>query len=64
ILADALKRSGQINSTDFRNALAATVNLPTVLGMFSFDGNRDPVHPPVVQELIDGEFVVFKPSRR
>lgn len=64
ILADALKRSGQLNSTDLCNALAATANLPTVLGMFSFDGNRDPVHSPVVQELIDGEFVVFKPSRR
>lgn len=63
ILADALRRSGQLNSTELRNALASTANLPTVLGMFSFDGNRDPVHPPVVQELIDGEFVVFKPFR-
>lgn len=60
IFADALKRSATLTREVFRNSLAATENLPTVLGSFSFDSNRDPVHPPVIQELIDGEFVVLQ----
>lgn len=59
IIADALKRSGTLTREAFRNSLAATENLATVLGTFSFDSNRDPVHPPVIQELIDGEFVIL-----
>jgi len=60
IFADALKRSASLTREAFRNSLAATENLATVLGSFSFDSNRDPVHPPVIQELIDGEFVILQ----
>jgi len=34
--------------------------VPTVLGIFSFDANRNPVHPPVVQIVQDGKFTLFK----
>ena len=42
------------------NALAALKDVPTVLGTFSFDANRNPVHPPVVQIVQDGKFTLFK----
>jgi branched-chain amino acid transport system substrate-binding protein len=59
IIADAIKRSGTPTSETLRNNLANTSNLPTVLGTFSFDLNRDPVHLPVVQELVNGEFILY-----
>jgi branched-chain amino acid transport system substrate-binding protein len=60
IIADALKRADQLNSESLRNALANTKNLQTILGTFSFDNTRNPVHPPVVQELVGGEFKLFR----
>ena len=60
IIADALKRSSVISSDELRASLANTSNLETILGTFSFDTLRNPVHPPVVQELVDGEFVLFQ----
>ena len=60
IIADAISRSNPLNSQTLRNSLANTQNLQTILGTFSFDINRNPVHVPVVQELVDGEFILFK----
>ena len=64
ILADALKRanlSGDTakDRTALRDALAQTKNVDTVLGKFSFTSGRDADHPPVVQVIKDGKFVLF-----
>jgi branched-chain amino acid transport system substrate-binding protein len=59
ILADAIARSNPVNRETLRNSLANTKNLKTILGTFSFDASRNPVHPPVVQVLIDGKFILF-----
>jgi len=59
IIADAIKRCDKISRQSLRDALAGTKDLQTVLGIFSFDTNRDPVHSPVVQELKNGAFVLF-----
>ncbi len=64
ILADAMKRANLSSdpSADreaIRVALNQTKNLPTVLGDFSFTPERDANHPPVVQQLQDGKFVLF-----
>lgn len=60
ILADAIKRSSPLSSMTLRDQLANTSSLATVLGTFSFDAMRNPIHPPVVQELVNGEFFIFK----
>lgn len=59
ILADATGRCNPVNSETLRNSLASTRNLKTILGSFSFDDTRNPVHVPVAQELVDGEFRIF-----
>ena len=59
IIVDAMNRSNPMNNEILRNSLANTKNLKTILGTFSFDTSRNPVYPPVVQELVDGEFVLF-----
>jgi branched-chain amino acid transport system substrate-binding protein len=64
ILADAAKRanlSGDATKdrTALRDALAQTKGVDTVLGKFSFTTGRDADHPPVVQVIKDGKFVLF-----
>jgi len=59
LIADAIKRSAPLTSEKLKDNLININNLPTVLGTFSFDSNRDPVHPPVVQELVNGEFILY-----
>lgn len=60
LLATAIKNANASDSRSIRNALAALKDMPTVLGTFSFDANRNPVHPPVVQIVQDGKFTLFK----
>lgn len=60
IILDAVYRCREINSLTLRDALANTRDLQTILGTFSFDANRDPVHVPVVQELVDGSFRLYQ----
>lgn len=60
IIADAIKRTNPLNSEALRNSLDNTKNLQTILGTFSFDTSRNPVHSPVVQELSNGEFIQFQ----
>jgi branched-chain amino acid transport system substrate-binding protein len=64
ILGDALKRANLSGDPAkdrdaLKGALAQTKNLDTVLGKFSFTAARDADHPPVVQIIKDGKFVVF-----
>ncbi|HLH22749.1 MAG TPA: ABC transporter substrate-binding protein [Chloroflexota bacterium] len=60
LLATALKNAGSSNPRAIRDALAQLKDVPTVLGSFSFDPSRNPVHPPVVQIVQDGKFTLFK----
>lgn len=60
ILANAIKQAGSADVEAIRAALGQIKDLPTVLGPFSFDANRDPVHPPVVQIVKDGKFALFE----
>jgi len=59
ILANALKSLSPVSREALRNSMANITNLETILGKFSFDQNRNPLHPPVVQELTDGQFILF-----
>lgn len=60
LMAAAIKNAGQANSQAIRDALAQTKDMDTVLGKFSFDANRDPLHTPVVQVVKDGQFALFE----
>ena len=60
IIANAIKNAGSSNPQAVRDALAKTKDLDTVLGKFSFNEKRDPVHFPVVQTIKNGKFELFK----
>jgi branched-chain amino acid transport system substrate-binding protein len=60
ILANAIKKAGSSKSQAIRDAMANTRDLDTVLGKFSFDASRNPVHAPVVQIIKNGRFELFE----
>ncbi len=47
IVADALHRAGSSDPKALRDALAATKDLPTPLGAFAFDANRNASRKPM-----------------
>jgi branched-chain amino acid transport system substrate-binding protein len=59
ILVKAIEKAGSKNSTAIRDALAGIRDLDTVLGKFSFDQGRNPIHEPIVQVIKNGKFVLF-----
>jgi len=59
VLAKAIKDAGSSDPAAIRDALVNIQDLPTPLGNFSFDANRDPVHTPVVLIVKDGKFALF-----
>ena len=66
VLAGAIKNSESANSGAIRDALAA-IDVPTILGQFSFDPEGDPTYPGVVVVVANGEFEIFdkqKPDDR
>ncbi len=60
IVAQAIKNAGSADHPAIRDALAKLRNLDTVLGTFSFDENRDPIHPSVPLMVRDGRYVLFQ----
>lgn len=60
IVAHAIKTAGSADPKAIRDAMANIKNLDTVLGKFSFNEKRDPVHPPIVQVIQNGKFELFK----
>jgi len=56
LMATALRCANSSDPADVRDALAAITDFDSPLGMFSFDENRNPVHEPVAQIVIDGVF--------
>jgi branched-chain amino acid transport system substrate-binding protein len=61
ILAEAMKIAGpNVDRKTLRDALAGIKGLPTPLGTFSFQADRNADHPPVVQVVKGGKFEVLK----
>ncbi len=60
ILAHATKTAGSSDPKSIRDAMANIRDLDTVLGKFSFDAKREPVHPPIVQIIKNGKFELFQ----
>ncbi|MGO9310578.1 MAG: ABC transporter substrate-binding protein [Spirochaetia bacterium] len=60
IVAAAIRKAGSADRAALRDALAGIRNLDGALGTFSFDENRDPVHPSVTLTARDGRFVLFQ----
>ena len=60
ILAEAMKNARSTEPAMIRDALAQTMNLPTILGDFSFDPNGEAMYNPVVFSVKDGELQPFE----
>lgn len=57
LLATAMRCGDSADRADIRDALAAITDFNSPLGLFSFDEDRNPVHDPVAQVVVDGAFV-------
>ena len=60
ILATAIKNAGSADRAAIRDALAQVKDLDTPLGKFSFDQNRDPVHPSIALVVKGGKYSLFQ----
>jgi branched-chain amino acid transport system substrate-binding protein len=59
MMATAIRCANSDDRTAVRDALAGLMDFETPLGSFSFDENRNPLHDPVVQIVVDGKFEVL-----
>ena len=60
ILAAAMANAQSADSAAIRDALAQTMDFPTILGNFSFDPNGEGVYDPIVLMVKDGELQLFE----
>ena len=60
ILANAIANAESADSAAIRDALAETMDFPTILGNFSFDPNGEAMYDPVVLVATDGALKVFE----
>ncbi|MBM2811761.1 MAG: amino acid/amide transporter substrate-binding protein, family [Chloroflexi bacterium] len=60
LLAHAIHDSGSRDSTAIRDALMALKDVDTVLGVFSFQPNREPIYEPMVQVVRNATFTRFQ----
>lgn len=60
IIDNAVRRGCSGTRADIKTNLSKVKDLPTVLGGFSFDGNRDAVQTALVQVVKDGKFAILK----
>ncbi|HLA44300.1 MAG TPA: ABC transporter substrate-binding protein, partial [Aggregatilineales bacterium] len=56
LMATAIRCADSAESAAIRDALAGITDFDSPLGSFSFDENRNPVHDPVAQIVVDGKF--------
>lgn len=56
LLATAVRCANSVDHKAVRDALAGIKDFNSPLGVFSFDENRDPVHEPIAQLVVDGKF--------
>jgi len=59
-LADALKRTGEVNSVKLKDALAATKGFKGITGTISVDANHNPVKAITILQMKDGEQTFLK----
>lgn len=57
LFATAIRCADSVDRTEVRDSLAGIQDFESPLGSFSFDENRDPIHDPVAQIVVDGAFV-------
>jgi branched-chain amino acid transport system substrate-binding protein len=60
LVDQAVRAECAADRESIKAALGELENVPTVLGEFSIDENRDAVHPAVVQVVRDGTFAVLE----
>ena len=60
ILAEAFRNAQSTDATAIRDALAQTMDFPTILGNFSFDPNGEAMYTPVVLIVKDGALQAFE----
>ena len=60
ILANAIANAQSTDSAAIRDALAQTMDFPTILGNFSFDPNGEAMYAPIVLMVKDGELQPFE----
>ena len=60
ILANAIANAQSADSAAIRDALAQTMDFPTILGNFSFDPNGEAMYDPIVLVVKDGELQSFE----
>ena len=60
ILANAIAHAQSADAAAIRDALAQTMDLPTILGNFSFDSNGEAVYNPIVFTVKDGGLQLFE----
>ncbi len=60
ILAEAIANAQSTEAAAVRDALAVTMDFPTVMGNFSFDEVGDAVYDPIVLIVENGELKVFE----
>jgi branched-chain amino acid transport system substrate-binding protein len=56
LVATAIRCANSVDHAAIRDALAGITDFNSPLGVFSFDENRDPVHEPIAQVVVDGKF--------
>lgn len=60
ILADAIAHAGSTDPSAIKDAMAATRDVDTILGRFSFNDDGDAVYDPIVLIVRDGAFELFE----
>jgi branched-chain amino acid transport system substrate-binding protein len=60
LMATAIKNANSTDPKAIRDALAQIKNYDSVLGSYSFDANRNPVHNPVVVVVKGGKFELYQ----
>lgn len=60
ILANAIMNAQSTDAAAIRDALAQTMDFPTILGNFSFDANGEAVYDPIVFTVKDGALQIFE----
>jgi branched-chain amino acid transport system substrate-binding protein len=60
LVDQAVRANCSADRDTIKEALGELKDVPTVLGEFSIDENRDAVHPAVVQVVQDGAFTVLQ----
>lgn len=59
LMATAIRCAGSTDSADIREALAGIADFDSPLGSFSFAEDRNPIHDPVAQIIVDGVFEIL-----